>query len=457
MGNEAAATPGEWGGHARSIAAHVQEYDWDGAIRTGAAEINALLTDGDCLAIAEAFWSHYLSLQATRRVATAIEPARRERQVARSSRYMRMKYEAPFDEAWKSSAVRHAEVSREAGVPIAALTAALAFAHARTLSVIEARVSGDVARMRRLADVVQRLALIEADVMVAHLARTDRQRVTEQRAAHAEAFREHIADAIDGTAALGERVRAQAATAAQSASAMIGRGAEVAAAAEQSALAMRDAASTAAGLIRAIDQARGEVEVAAEIATRAAAQANQAVGVSQSLSDHAKSIESILALIRDIAGQTNLLALNATIEAARAGDAGRGFAVVAQEVKSLAHQTARATDDIAAQIRGIQNATNVTVEASAGIRATIGEVQSSASQIRHAMAAQAQTVTAITAAVDETALAADATAGNMTAIMREGQAFAREFDRLGAEFAVIDRRLVGLRVSADEFSAKAAS
>ena len=73
------------------------------------------------------------------------------------------------------------------------------------------------------------------------------------------------------------------------------------------------------------------------------------------------------------------------------------------------------------------------------------------------MAAQAQTVTAITAAVDETALAADATAGNMTAIMREGQAFAREFDRLGAEFAVIDRRLVGLRVSADEFSAKAAS
>jgi len=162
----------------------------------------------------------------------------------------------------------------------------------------------------------------------------------------------------------GVALREQAVRSADSARGVLGKVSEVAAAAEQSATAMREAAQNAAGLIRAIEEIRDEVHGSSEIVARAASQASEAVGMSEALSAHARSIESILEMIRNIAGQTNLLALNATIEAARAGDAGRGFAVVAQEVKSLAAQTAHATDDIAAKITAIQDATRSAVSAS---------------------------------------------------------------------------------------------
>jgi methyl-accepting chemotaxis protein len=178
--------------------------------------------------------------------------------------------------------------------------------------------------------------------------------------------------------------------------------------------------------------------------------------MSEMLSDHAKSIESILGLIRDIAGQTNLLALNATIEAARRG-CGRGFAVVAQEVKSLASQTARATDDIATKIAAIQAATCSTVETNASIKATVTELQASAEHIRHAMEAQAQTVTAITAAVDETALAADLMSHTIAAIREDTESVAQEIDRVGRGFDHLDSQLGDLKASASQFVVRVAA
>jgi methyl-accepting chemotaxis protein len=246
-------------------------------------------------------------------------------------------------------------------------------------------------------------------------------------------------------------LRQQAAGSSAVAQGMLSKASEVATASEQSAVAMREAAQTAAGLIRAIEDTRGEVELAAEVANRATDRAQEAVEATDTLSDQSKSIESILGLIRDIAGQTNLLALNATIEAARAGDAGRGFAVVAQEVKSLANQTAKATDEIAEKIAAIQSATKASVESNISIRATVQDVHHSAERIRRAMEEQAQTVTMITASVDETALAADLMSNTISAIRTDTENVVSEISLLEQGFADVESKISALQANAGRF------
>ena len=446
----------DWGGDQRPLRERIRDYDWDHAIGPACVTLCSLLEPTDRRQIAVAFWQHYLSLESARHVVVKFPPERLEQRIVVSANYVLMKYGSPNDDAWQAVAISHAEYTRRAGIPLRALLSALAFAHSVTLTLLADRLGGDVPTMRMMGDVVQRLALVEADIMASYLGTSDAEAARIERQVRASDFRGSIAASIEDTAALGARIRIQATGASASTRGMLGRASEVATAAEQSAVAMREAARTTAGLIRAIETARSEVEVAADIADRACAQTGEAVGMSEALSEHAKSIESILGLIRSIAGQTNLLALNATIEAARAGDAGRGFAVVAQEVKSLASQTARATDDIAAKIGAIQAATAATVATNAGIKATVGEVKDSADRIRHAMEAQAQTVTAITAAVDETALAADAMSFTIATIRADTEAVATEIDRLGHAFGEVDDQLGVLRGAADGFSASVA-
>ena len=325
-------------------------------------------------------------------------------------------------------------------------------ARTQTASRIVERMVEQVLRRSRQAasecvGAFMRMSTFETDIILAQVALLEAIEAADQRGRESEQFERRVAELVrastEQSKALTDRTRSTAA----SARGMLGKTSEVAAAAEQSAVAMREAAQTAAGLIRAIEDARSEVEVAAGVATRAGDQASQAVKVSQALSAHVEAIESILSLIRDIAGQTNLLALNATIEAARAGDAGRGFAVVAQEVKSLASQTARATDDITAKITAIQQATRQTVEANGSIQGTVEEVQSSADRIRQAMELQAQTVTMITAAVDETALAADSMSSTIAAIRSDTENVAKDIDQVEQGFGRFSEQIANFKTT----------
>jgi methyl-accepting chemotaxis protein len=436
---------GEAGGV--DLKARLKLFDPGGTLEADCREIWALI-EPEKAQVAREFWVEYAR---SPDLPFPIDESKIDALAERIIPYLDAKYARLGEPAWVEMAGQYVAAATGAGISLTSLYAGIAAASNKGQEIAGRKIRDDFELQMRLGKSATRATLLEVDIYGAHFDRLRADAEHVRRRSQGSEFNKEIMSVVERTASGSRKVRAQAADASQAARGMLGKTSEVAAAAEQSAVAMREAAQTAAGLIMAIEEARNEVEVAAGVAVRAGEQACKAVDVSKALSGHVEAIESILGLIRDIAGQTNLLALNATIEAARAGDAGRGFAVVAQEVKSLANQTARATDDIAAKIAAIQSATRQTVEANDSIQTTVEEVQTSADRIRRAMEMQAQTVTMITAAVDETALAADSMSSTIAAIRADTESVASEIDEVEKNFGEVDEQMARFKATAGKF------
>jgi methyl-accepting chemotaxis protein len=193
---------------------------------------------------------------------------------------------------------------------------------------------------------------------------------------------------------------------------------QAAGASEQASGNMQSVAAATEELSASVDEIGRQVQESNRIAQAAVRQAEQTDGRIGKLSRAAQEIGDVVKLITAIAEQTNLLALNATIEAARAGDAGRGFAVVASEVKSLASQTAKATDEISTHIAGMQDATQQSVAAIKEIGGTITQISTIASTIASAVEEQGSATQEIARSVQTVAEGTSEAAANIMEVNR---------------------------------------
>jgi methyl-accepting chemotaxis protein len=236
-------------------------------------------------------------------------------------------------------------------------------------------------------------ARIEEEQRRRHAEAEARQRVVD---GHIAAFENQVRQALESLGGASEQMRAMSGRLAETAERGSKQVKAAQGASEEASSNVETVAAASEELSASIAEISRQVTRAATIAGRAVEETRQTDGTVQGLAETAGRIGEVVKLISDIAGQTNLLALNATIEAARAGEAGKGFAVVASEVKSLANQTAKATEEISAQIVAVQNVTKDAVDAINRIGGTIGEVNAVATSIASAVEEQGAATQEIT-------------------------------------------------------------
>jgi methyl-accepting chemotaxis protein len=244
-----------------------------------------------------------------------------------------------------------------------------------------------------------------------------------------------------------ETARLLSATAEQATS----RASIVAQAAELAAGNVQTVAQAAAELNDSITEIGRQVADSNRISGEAVTEAGRADTMIQGLADAANRIGEVVKLISDIASQTNLLALNATIEAARAGDAGKGFAVVATEVKNLANQTAKATDEIASQVSSVQGATQDAVLAIQGIGQIINKINGISGTIASAIDIQASTTREIAENVRQAASGTQEVTDNILSVTEAASETGRAAERVLNSTSVLTRQSDTLRSGVETF------
>jgi len=385
----------------------------DEATRAALREFRPLLAQS-IEPILDAFYGHVSRTPAANKVFTGqnLDHARR----MQKQHWLDNVFTGTFNEDYFTQVAKIGRVHERVGLEPRWYMAGYCFIVNKLVDLAVASYRKKPERLAQIINAINKAAFLDMELAITFHLDATREEAATLLNRHADDFERDVSSMVGVISSAATELQTTAQSMATTAEQTTQQASAVANAAEQASENVQTVAAATEELTASIQEISRQVSQSTHIAGSAVEEAQRTNIMVQGLAEAAGKIGQVVKLINDIASQTNLLALNATIEAARAGDAGKGFAVVAGEVKNLANQTAKATDEISAQIAAVQAATKDAVGAIQGIGSTISKISEIASAIAAAVEEQGAATQEIARNVQQAAMGTGAVTNNIGSV-----------------------------------------